>query len=417
MHSETQTVAVIGLGYIGLPTAALLASCGYEVRGVDTNPEVVETINAGKVHIEEKDLDGLVHKVVTAGSFRAFTQVPAADIFLIAVPTPLDEARNPVLDFVDSAARAIAPMLQTGNCIVLESTSPVGTTEAVAQTIRDLRPDLTIPSPDCTGSADIAIAYCPERVLPGKIIRELISNDRVIGGITPDCAKVAAKFYRSFVKGVCLETTARTAEMVKLAENSFRDVNIAFANELSLIAESLNIDIWEVLRLANRHPRVSILKPGPGVGGHCIAVDPWFLVAGAPEAARLIRTGREVNTHKSTHVFTTLDRMLRTNPEKKAAILGLAFKPDIDDFRESPSLEITEQLSAHHGERLLVVEPFTEHLPPSLFQSGARLCELDEAVSAADIIAILVDHSAFGGLTRSMLSDKIVYDTRGMLSQ
>ncbi|MCB2050287.1 MAG: UDP-N-acetyl-D-mannosamine dehydrogenase [Novosphingobium sp.] len=417
MITRQQTVAVIGLGYIGLPTATLLASSGFTVSGVDINPAVVETINAGKVHIEEKDLDGLLHKVLTGGTFRAFTEVPQADYFLIAVPTPLDADHKPNLDFVLSAARAIAPKLQKNNCVILESTSPVGTTEKVARLIRDLRPDLCVPVSGNDQEADIAVTYCPERVLPGKIIRELVSNDRVIGGMTPACAKVAAQFYRLFVKGECLETSARTAEMVKLAENSFRDVNIAFANELSLVADTLEIDIWEVLRLANRHPRVSILKPGPGVGGHCIAVDPWFLVAGAPEAARLVRTAREVNTHKSRHVFERLDNLLCTMPDRKMAVLGLAFKPDIDDFRESPALEIASDLARLHGVRMMMVEPFADTLPEPLAGSGATLCDLEEAVREAEIIAILVDHTAFGGLTRQMLSGKIVYDSRGMLSK
>jgi UDP-N-acetyl-D-mannosaminuronic acid dehydrogenase len=283
---------VIGLGYIGLPTAALLASNGWNVCGVDVSKRIVKTVNAGGVHIRERDLDQLVRDAIAAKTLVASTEVPTASFYIIAVPTPLGPNKTPDISCVEAAARALAPKLLPGACVIIESTSPVGTTEKVGQIISQLRPDLAVPREGSTEAADIALAYCPERVLPGRIVSELVHNDRVIGGLTPACAERAALLYTSFVKGECLFTTARVAETVKLVENAFRDVNIAFANELSMIADVIGVDVWEVIGLANRHPRVNILQPGPGVGGHCIAVDPWFLVAGAPEAARLVRTAR-----------------------------------------------------------------------------------------------------------------------------
>lgn len=408
-------VAVIGLGYIGLPTAALLASYGWSVCGVDVSQRVVDTVNAGGVHIEERDLDKLVHDAITAQTLVASTEVPTASFYMIAVPTPLGEGNAPDISYVEAAARAIAPKILPGACVIVESTSPVGTTEKVAAIISELRPDLVVPSHGGGEDADIALAYCPERVLPGRIVNELVHNDRVIGGVTPACAERAAVLYTSFVKGDCLYTTARVAETVKLVENSFRDVNIAFANELSMIADVIGVDVWEVIRLANRHPRVNILQPGPGVGGHCIAVDPWFLVAGAPSAARLVRTAREVNDHKAVHTEGKIRGLLNAAPHGKVALLGLAFKPDIDDFRESPALEIAEALSHTHGNRLLIVEPFTDELPAVFAGSGAQLVTLDAGLRQADIVVVLVDHTAFKHLGPDDLSGKIVFDTRGML--
>lgn len=415
-------VAVIGLGYIGLPTAAVLASNGWNVCGVDISDSVVDTVNSGRVHIEERDLDQLVTDGVAEGRLRASIEVPKANFYLIAVPTPLAENNEPDIGFVEDAARVIAPKLQKGACVILESTSPVRTTERVAEIFAELRPDLQIPTfADETNfapsKADIALAYCPERVLPGKIVKELITNDRVIGGMTPDCAERAAALYSSFVQGTCLITNARVAETVKLVENSFRDVNIAFANELSMIADEIGVDVWNVIRLANRHPRVNILQPGPGVGGHCIAVDPWFLVAGAPASARLIRTAREVNDHKAKHTENRIRSLVASQPDSTVALLGLAFKPDIDDFRESPALEIAEALAPNLGNRLKVVEPFTDVLSPTLVDAGAHLCDLDEALSTADIVVVLVDHTDFKSLDREQLNGKIVLDTRGMLSK
>jgi UDP-N-acetyl-D-mannosaminuronic acid dehydrogenase len=408
-------VAVIGLGYIGLPTAALLASYGWSVCGVDVSQKVVDTVNAGGVHIEERDLDTLVRDAIAARTLVASTEVPTASFYMIAVPTPLGPDKTPDISYVEAAARAIAPRILPGACVIVESTSPVGTTERVAAIIAEARPDLVLPRDGSTEDADIALAYCPERVLPGRIVNELVHNDRVIGGVTPACAERAAVLYTSFVKGDCFYTTARVAETVKLVENSFRDVNIAFANELSMIADEIGVDVWDVIRLANRHPRVNILQPGPGVGGHCIAVDPWFLVAGAPQAARLVRTAREVNDHKAVHTEAKVRALLEAAPEGKVALLGLAFKPDIDDFRESPALEIAEQLAHSHGERILVVEPFTEELPAAFAGTGAELVTLDAALRQAEIVVVLVDHTAFKHLTAADLAGKLVCDTRGML--
>lgn len=408
-------IAVIGLGYIGLPTAALLASYGWSVCGVDVSERVVATVNAGGVHIEERDLDTLVHDAIAAQTLVASTQVPSASFYMIAVPTPLGEGNAPDISFVEAAARAIAPKILPGACVIIESTSPVGTTERVAQIIADARPDLVVPRDGSTAEADIALAYCPERVLPGRIVNELVHNDRVIGGVTPACAERASVLYTSFVKGDCHYTTARVAETVKLVENSFRDVNIAFANELSMIADVIGVDVWDVIRLANRHPRVNILQPGPGVGGHCIAVDPWFLIAGAPDVARLVRTAREVNDHKAVHTEGRIRALLDAAPDGKVALLGLAFKPDIDDFRESPALEIAEALSHTHGDRIVVVEPFAEVLPDALAGSGATLVTLDAALRTAEIVVVLVDHTAFKHLSSADLAGKLVFDTRGML--
>lgn len=408
-------VAVIGLGYIGLPTAALLASYGWSVCGVDVSRRVVDTVNAGGVHIEERDLDKLVQEAITAQNLVASTEVPTASFYLIAVPTPLGEGKTPDISYVEAAARAIALKIMPGACVIVESTSPVGTTERVAEIIAELRPDIVVPRDGSTEEADIALAYCPERVLPGRIVNELVNNDRVIGGVTAACAERAAVLYTSFVKGDCLYTTARVAETVKLVENSFRDVNIAFANELSMIADTIGVDVWDVIRLANRHPRVNILQPGPGVGGHCIAVDPWFLVAGAPETARLVRTAREVNDNKAHYTESKVRALLDAEPDGKVALLGLAFKPDIDDFRESPALEIAEALARTHGNRILIVEPFTEELPAAFAGSGAELVSLNPALREAAIVVVLVDHTAFKHLGSDDLAGKLVYDARGML--
>lgn len=407
-------IAVIGLGYIGLPTAALLASYGWSVCGVDVSQQVVDTVNAGGVHIEERDLDKLVRDAIAAKTLVAATEVPTASFYMIAVPTPLSENNAPDISYVEAAARAIAPKILPGACVIVESTSPVGTTERVAAIIAELRPDLVVPGDHSGNEADIALAYCPERVLPGRIVNELVHNDRVIGGVTPACAERAAVLYTSFVKGDCFYTTARIAETVKLVENSFRDVNIAFANELSMIADVIGVDVWDVIRLANRHPRVNILQPGPGVGGHCIAVDPWFLVAGAPQAARLVRTAREVNDHKAVHTENRIRALLDATPHGKVALLGLAFKPDIDDFRESPALEIAEALCHTHGDRILVVEPFTDALPQGLARTGAELVTLYAGLRQAEIVVVLVDHTAFRHLTPHELAGKLVFDTRGM---
>lgn len=410
-------VAMIGLGYIGLPTAAIIARAGLSVRGVDISRRIVDLVNQGEVHIQETDLDALVKNVVTDGMLTASTEAPVADIYLIAVPTPLAENNTPDISMVLDAARLVAPVLPAGGCVILESTSPVGTTQQISAVLAQLRPDLAIPGHCGDKTPDVHIAYCPERVLPGRIIEELVANDRVVGGTTPECARRAQAFYTRFVRGDCIATTAGVAEMVKLTENSFRDVNIAFANELSLVAEHMGIDVWEVIRLANRHPRVNVLQPGPGVGGHCIAVDPWFLVSSAPEQARVIRTAREVNDAKPDHVVSRLTAMLEGSPGAKIALLGLAFKPNIDDFRESPALAIAAKVAAQYGDRVLVVEPFTKELPAPMATSGARLVKYEEAMAEADLVGVLVDHDAFRSAPRYLSADKIIYDTRGMWAQ
>ncbi len=409
-------VAVIGLGYIGLPTAAVLASYGWNVCGIDVSEKVVETVNAGGVHIEEKDLDRLVQEATKSEKLRASLEVPTANFYMIAVPTPLTAGNAPDISYVETAARAIAPKIKAGACVIVESTSPVGTTERVAQIIAEMRPDLKMPVFGSQESGDIALAYCPERVLPGKIVRELVQNDRVIGGITPACAERAGALYKSFVEGDCLTTNCRVAETVKLTENSYRDVNIAFANELSVIADDLGVDVWDVIALANRHPRVNILQPGPGVGGHCIAVDPWFLVSSSPNTARLIRTAREVNDFKANYTERKVRALMDAVPGK-VALLGLAFKPDIDDFRESPALEIAVSLAKTRGQRIMVVEPFAEELPNGFAGTGAELVTLDKALEEAEVIVVLVDHTAFKHLLPADLSGKLVFDTRGMLKK
>ena len=412
IESEQQVV-VVGLGYIGLPTSAVIARAGARVLGVDVSQHVVDTVNEGRVHIEEVDLHGLVQGVVSRGMLRASTTPEAADTFVIAVPTPIREGHKPDISYVLSAARTIMPVLKAGDLVILESTSPVGTTEQIAKLIAELRPDLKVPG-HCAGTPDLFIAYCPERVLPGRILIELVDNDRVIGGITPRCARKAMGFYRQFVRGACLTTTARAAEMVKLVENSFRDVNIAFANELSMIADNMGIDVWEVIRLANRHPRVNILQPGPGVGGHCIAVDPWFLVAGDPDTAQIIRTAREVNEAKTDFVISRALRLIEQNPGAKVACLGLAFKPNIDDFRESPALTIAATLAKAMGEPLAIVEPYTRALPMEFAGTKAQLVELDDALADCDLLIVLVDHDIFKSIPLEERDAKIVYDTRGL---
>jgi len=408
-------VCVVGLGYIGLPTAAIIARAGCKVLGLDVSQHVVDTINRGEIHIEEVDLDGLVHGVVQRGLLRASTQIAPSDVFVIAVPTPFekDGHHTPDISYVLAAATQVAAVLKAGDTVILESTSPVGTTERVRDLLAKLRPDLRVPG-RAGEAADIAIAYCPERVLPGRILVELIDNDRVIGGITPRCARKALTFYRRFVRGACVTTNARAAEMTKLTENAFRDVNIAFANELSLVADTMGVDVWEVIRLANRHPRVNILQPGPGVGGHCIAVDPWFLVHGAPDHSRLIRTAREVNLAKTAHVIGAAEMLVSQHPQARVACLGLAFKPNIDDFRESPAVEVAAALARRFGPQIRIVEPYARGLPMDFAGTGAELIDLDSALAQCDLLIVLVDHDLFKSIPLEERGDKIVYDTRGL---
>jgi UDP-N-acetyl-D-mannosaminuronic acid dehydrogenase len=418
-----KTISMIGLGYIGLPTATLFASRKKKVIGVDINQHAVDTINQGKIHIVEPELDMLVHSAVTEGYLRATTQPEPADAFLIAVPTPFTDGHKPDLSYIEAAAKSIAPVLAKGNLVILESTSPVGATEKLADWLAAARPDLTFPQ-QAGEEADIQIAYCPERVLPGTVVHELVANDRVIGGMTNKATEMASALYKTFVEGALVPTNARTAEMCKLTENSFRDVNIAFANELSMICDKLDIDVWELIRLANRHPRVNILQPGCGVGGHCIAVDPWFIVDSTPEQARLIRTAREVNDHKPEWVVdkikAAITDVLAANPGRtisdvRVACLGLAFKPDIDDLRESPAVEITQHI-AQLGCQVLAVEPNIETLPQKLGKPNLLLTSLTDVLSTADVLCVLVKHREFVEELANIQAHPTVIDAVGLLA-
>ncbi len=417
-----KTISVVGLGYIGLPTAAVMANQGQTVIGIDVATHVVETINAGKVHIVEPDLERVVRDVVKIGRLRAAVTPEESDAFIVAVPTPFKKTMagdipEPDLSYIRSAALMIAPVLKAGDLVILESTSPVGSTEQLSSWLADARPDLSFPQ-TAGENSDIRVAHCPERVLPGQVLRELVSNDRVVGGMTPRCAQRAVELYQLFVEGECIVTDSRTAEMAKLTENSFRDVNIAFANELSLICDKMGIDVWELIRLANRHPRVNILQPGPGVGGHCIAVDPWFIVASAPEQAKLVRQAREVNDSKPRWVLNKVDAAIadwkKDNPGgvPSVACFGLAFKPNIDDLRESPALDIARQLADRKDIRLLVVEPHIDTIPNRL--GDAQLMEAGEALAAADICVLLVDHTAFKSGKWPNTNRQRLIDTRGV---
>jgi UDP-N-acetyl-D-mannosaminuronic acid dehydrogenase len=405
MKDSFQTISVIGLGYIGLPTAAMFAMNGKKVIGVDINPHTVETINEGKININEPDLEKIVAETVLSGNLRATSLAEPADVFLIAVPTPFKDGIHsipePNLEYIMSAAHQIAPVLKKGDLIILESTSPVGTTEKLVEWLHKIRNDLVFPSENIKDS-DINIAYCPERVLPGQVIKELVSNDRVIGGVSNKCSKMAAKLYKVFVKGRCFSTNARTAEMVKLTENSCRDVEIAFANELSIICDELDINVWELISLANNHPRINILQPGPGVGGHCIAVDPWFIVSKSPLQAKMIKSAREVNNAKPQWVVNKVQsiifRCLEENPNKSldslvVACYGLSFKADIEDLRESPALNIARSISKMHKGRVIAVEPNISSLDEML--DNIELVSLEDAQKLADIHLLLVDHKQF----------------------
>lgn len=414
MSDSFSRVTMVGLGYIGLPSAAVMASRGLQVVGLDVNQKAVDTINAGGVHIVEPDLDIVVRSVVTTGNLRASTIAEASDAFLIAVPTPLKEDHTPDLSYIHAAAMSIAPVLEKGNLIVLESTSPVGTTEKLASWVAEARTDLSFPH-QAGNQADIQIAYCPERVLPGHVLQELVNNDRIIGGMSDKCAEQATQLYRTFVKGKCIPSTARAAELCKLTENAYRDVNIAFANEMSLVCDELNVNVWDLIELTNRHPRVDILQPGPGVGGHCIAVDPWFIVDSVPERALLIRTAREVNDGKPLHVISRVLAKAQRFKAPNIACFGLAFKADIDDLRESPAVSICVSLASQLEGTVYVVEPNISDLPENF--AGAKnviLCGVDEALAAADIVIGLVDHQEFCSLDRASLVEKVVIDTRGM---
>lgn len=396
-----KSICVMGLGYIGLPTASLLATKGFAVHGVDVRPEVVDKLNRGEIHIIEPGLDILVKSAVHSGHFQASLSPIAADIFIIAVPTPFKENHQPDLSYIEGASKAIAPLVHDGNLVILESTSPVGTTEKIKFWIETQNPQLT----------QVHYAHCPERVIPGRVLQEIVENDRIVGGVDAASTQETAHFYRSFVEGKVLTTDARTAEMCKLTENAFRDVNIAFANELSMICDDLNMNVWELIRLANHHPRVKILQPGPGVGGHCIAVDPWFIVAQSPKQAQLIKVAREVNDSKPIWVMDQVKQALKKlSPKAKISCLGVAFKPDIDDLRESPALEIAKDLAQLHPGRIVICEP---NVKGDI--QGLTNAPLEEALQAA-LILILVDHKAFKVLPKEVFSGKTVIDTRGLLA-
>ena len=414
-------VSVIGLGYVGLPTAAVLASKGVKVVGVDVNQNIVDIINQGNIHIIEPELDILVHKAIKDNYLTAVVKPEKADVFMVSVPTPFKNNHKPNLSYIKSAAKAIAIVLEKGNLVILESTSPVGTTEKMIEWMQGERPDLSFPKfGDDKFKADIAVSYCPERVLPGQVVREIIENDRIIGGVTTQCAERARDLYKLFVNADCLITDCRTAELSKLVENSFRDVNIAFANELSLICDKLKINVWELIKLANRHPRVNILQPGPGVGGHCVAVDPWFIVNSAPDEAKLIRMARLVNDSKPIFVLNKVDQAIQAigkdTSELSIACLGLAFKPDIDDLRESPALSIARKIRSISFSSIFLVEPNINRIPSGFDSDNIELVGLEIAIKSADIIILLVDHTSFKFMDLSLLSGKQVIDTRGIWS-
>jgi UDP-N-acetyl-D-mannosaminuronic acid dehydrogenase len=410
-------LCVLGLGYIGLPTASIFATRGKKVLGVDVVPRVVETINRGDIHIQEPDLDVLVRAAVHCGNLRAALKPEAASTYIVAVPTPFratpTNPKAPDLNYVEAATRSLAPVLEPGNLVILESTSPVGTTENMRNWLFDevekIRPsDLT------SLRSSVLFAHCPERILPGQMLKELVANDRICGGLTPEASEKARDLYRAFCTGEIFLTDARTAELCKLTENASRDVGIAFANELSLICDQLGIDVWELIKLANRHPRVKILQPGPGVGGHCIAVDPWFIVDAAPRFARLIRTAREVNDSKPRHIIGRIRACAERFKEPVIACLGLAFKADVDDLRESPAMEITHHLAAEHVGRILAVEPHVKTLPRELTGLGVELVSLESAVVRADVLVLLVNHREFVQFNRRKLEGKAIIDTRGV---
>lgn len=396
-----KTVCVVGLGYIGLPTAALLATNGYQVVGVDLNTHAVETINQGRIHIVEPDLDAYVRSAVAAGKLKAYTKPSQADIYMICVPTPFHvggDIPQPNIDYVLAATRSIAHLVKSGDLVILESTSPVGTTQRMGEVLQEAGVNIS----------SVQLAYCPERVLPGKIMIELMENDRVVGGLTPESTVLVSNFYRTFVRGEVLETDAPTAEMCKLTENSYRDVNIAFANELSLLCAKSGINVWRLIKLANHHPRVKILQPGTGVGGHCIAVDPWFIVAGDPANARIIRTAREVNNYKTEWVIDQIkiavaDASAKTGRKPRVACLGLTFKPDIDDLRESPALYVAKALQSQ-GYDVMAVEPNIE------LHDALTLTSLDQALASADVVVVLVKHRQFVELSKSgaLLNEKVL---------
>lgn len=422
MEMQFETICVIGLGYIGLPTAAAFAGRRKKVIGVDINQHAVDTINRGEIHIVEPELDIAVHAAVKEGNLYATTRPEIADAFLVAVPTPFRKGADvgsiptPDLSYIQAASDSIAPVLKKGDLVILESTSPVGATEQMAAWLAEARPDLSFPQ-QAGEESDIRIAHCPERVLPGHVMHELIENDRIIGGMTAKCAEAACELYKTFVRGECMLTTARTAEMAKLTENAFRDVNIAFANELSMICDKVDINVWELISLANRHPRVNILQPGPGVGGHCIAVDPWFIVSETPEQAQLIRTARDVNDAKPEWVVEKIKEKIKTfsemnGKEPVVGLYGLTFKANIDDLRESPAVGIAKKLEFERFGKFLLVEPNVKKEKIStLFKS--EVVDFSCAVSICDIHVVLVEHKEF--VSGKALFEGEVLDFKGVV--
>lgn len=411
------SVAVVGLGYIGLPTALVLANSGLRVTGIDTNEETVAKINRGEITIVEPGLEAELGRASSSGNFRASSEYVHADVYIVAVPTPFTSNHHLDISFINSAADAIAPHLRGGELIILESTSPPLTTEKLANRILDLRPDLIADNLENSPAQNtIFFAHCPERILPGRALEELTTNDRIIGGQTPRATEKAIEVYSKFCKGKLHETDDVTAEMTKLTENAFRDVNIAFANELSIISSKVGVNVWELISLANRHPRVDILQPGPGVGGHCIAVDPWFLVATDPDNSRLIQTAREVNDSKPGWVMNRIQEALNSAPSSPVAILGLSFKANIDDLRGSPAVQIATEIAKQNVEhKFFIVEPHIEALPKTLANlDNVKLSQLNEALSQAKTVVLLVDHHEFLSIPRTVLLNKICIDTRGV---
>jgi UDP-N-acetyl-D-mannosaminuronic acid dehydrogenase len=407
---EFNRVCVMGLGYIGLPTATLIASRGPKVVGVDKNPHVIETVNQGKIHIVEPDLEGLVMKVVGDGSLTAYDKAQKADVFIITVPTPIKKTKEPDMSYVDAALEEIAECLEPGNLVIIESTSPVGTTLNAAGMLAGLRSDLTFPHTHGEES-DIRMAYCPERVLPGHIIMELVNNDRIIGGMTPKCATLAEAFYRLFVRGNCHKDRHDTAELVKLSENAYRDVNIAFANELSNVCHKHEIDVNRLIRFANLHPRVNILNPGPGVGGHCIPIDPWFIVHNASEITPLMQTARKINDERPAHTARIILKESAQRSGSVIACLGLAYKPNVDDLRESPAIAVVQQLAEEFNGRILVSEPHVNALPAALSEyENIHFTDALSAVNEANVIVALVGHHSFSFINPHALQEKLVLD-------
>ena len=405
---------MVGLGYVGLPTAAVLASRGVEVIGVDIDSERVETVNCGVAPFDEPGLDPLVADAVASGALSARARPAPADAFIIAVPTPINDDRSPDLSYVRAAIDSLAPELRKGNLVVLESTCPVGTTESVCERLESLRRDLTFPN-SAGETSDIRVAYSAERILPGNALEELVANDRVIGGVSPACAAAAQRLYEVFVEGVCHTTTVRTAELAKLAENAFRDVNVAFANEMSLVSRALDIDPWELISLANRHPRVDILSPGPGVGGHCIPIDPWFIADAAPHLTPLIQTGRHVNDGMPKVVADRVVAMCEGLAGPVVACLGLTYKADAADLRESPAIEVVKELNRRVNGRILVVDPYVSQLPSEISVCGnIELVGLEDGLSTADVVVLLTDHSMFAEIDQEALASKSVVDSRGL---